>query len=348
MKRTLIFAFIVAFSAASLAFTSCIDKSKGNQMPADSLIADSALSRTPDSTAGTAAKADSSWDKAAESFAQTPAAKPDSAVSGKAKTDNKLQISKVTKGDPYRPQELTNGLNKAKNGDLRGAIADFDLCIAKNYKNYNAYFYKAKALTELNEPKNALPYLDLAIKNKPDNASYYYYRGKLHYEANNWEKAYADFNKAVSLKADFAEALNFRGVTQAVTGKHAEAIKDYDAAIKSSPDYAIAFYNKGTSEAAIEDYKNAVTSFSKCLDLDPQKPVSYLNRGNCYVMLKDYKSAISDYTLALALDPENPDAYFNRGAAYQYAGDKKACADWIKAQSLGNKKAPDMLKEYCK
>ncbi|MEI6062520.1 MAG: hypothetical protein WCR72_17595, partial [Bacteroidota bacterium] len=45
-------------------------------------------------------------------------------------------------GNPYRPKELLSGIEKAKNGDLKGAIMDFDSCIRKNYKNYNAYFYK--------------------------------------------------------------------------------------------------------------------------------------------------------------------------------------------------------------
>jgi Tfp pilus assembly protein PilF len=48
------------------------------------------------------------------------------------------------------------------------------------------------------------------------------------------------------------------------------------------------------------------------------------------------------------MNPESSDAYYNRGAAYQYAGDKKACDDWRKAQSLGNKRAGEMLNKYCK
>ena len=76
--------------------------------------------------------------------------------------------------------------------------------------------------------------------------------------------------------------------------------------------------------------------------------MGYMNRGNCYTMLKDYKAAVNDYTTAITLDPGNSDAYYNRGAAYQLSGNKSSCADWLKAQSLGNKKAAEMLKEYCK
>jgi Tfp pilus assembly protein PilF len=65
-------------------------------------------------------------------------------------------------------------------------------------------------------------------------------------------------------------------------------------------------------------------------------------------MVNDYKSAISDYSKVISMNPESSDAYYNRGAAFQYAGDKKACDDWRKAQSLGNKRAGEMISKYCK
>ncbi len=251
-------------------------------------------------------------------------------------------------GNPYRPKELLSGIEKAKNGDLKGAIMDFDSCIRKNYKNYNAYFYKAKALIELNDPKNALTNINLAIQYEDKNPVYYFYRGKLLYDAGSTDKAYLDFDKAVTLNPRFAEALNYRGVTKEVIGKHTEAIEDYKAAIAVKPDFGMAYYNKGTSEAALELFKEASASFSKAVELDPKNVLGFLNRGNCYVMLKDYTLAIADYSSAIALDPENADAYYNRGAAAQLAGDKSSCNDWQKALTLGSKKAGEALKEYCK
>jgi len=339
-------------AAVTLGFTSCNETKKADASAADSLRIDSAIVQLPDTTANRIAMADSSWETAAKSYPkQQPATKDTSNASGKNLKIDKLGKPKIAPlgfTDPYRPLELKEGLDKAKNGDLRGAIADFDLCIKKNYKNFNAYFYKAKALIELNEPLEALPNLDLAIEYNPTHPIFFYYRGKLYYDQGKPDKAYADFDKAVSLKPDFVDALNYRGVTKEVAGKHAEAIEDYDAAIKNNPGFATAYYNKGTSLAAMESYKEAIASFSKCLELDPKKTMGFMNRGNCYVMLKDYKSAISDYSAVIAIDPKNPDAYYNRGAAYQYSGSKNACNDWQKALSLGNKKAAELLNQYCK
>lgn len=348
MTKNILLTLVISLLAASLGFTSCKNGTNNNTMPADSLLIDSSSIQNPDTNVNHGALADSSWDQAAKTFTPDALTKNDSTSKNLTKTQGKSKISPLSFGNPFRPQELLDGLTKAQKGDLRGAIVDFDRCIVKNVKNFNAYFYKAKALIELKEPQNALPNLNLAIENQPTNPMFYYYRGKLFYDQGNPDKAFTDFDKAVSLKADFPDALNYRGVTREVSGKHAEAIEDYKAAIAANPDYATAYYNKGTSEAALGQYKEALTSFSKCIELDPKKVMSFMNRGNCYVMLKDYPSAITDYTAAIALDPENSDAYYNRGAAYHFSGNKNACNDWQKAQSLGNKRSADMLKEYCK
>jgi tetratricopeptide (TPR) repeat protein len=267
--------------------------------------------------------------------------------------NNKTSLGKpkmlpIVRMDPFRPPQLKEGLEKAQNGDLHGAIILFDTCIKKNYKNFNAYFYKAKALIELKEPEEAMKNLNLAIQYNPRNALFFYYRGKLSFDTGHKDEAYPDFDTAIILRHDFVDALNYRGVIKAERGHQEEAIKDYDLAISYNKDYATAYYNKGTSEAALEKYKEAIASFSKCVELDPQKAMGFMNRGNCYVMLKDYTSAITDYTQVISLSPENSDAYYNRGAAYQFMDDKNACNDWQKAESLGNKKAVEMLKEYCK
>jgi tetratricopeptide (TPR) repeat protein len=260
----------------------------------------------------------------------------------------KPKMLPIVKMDPFRPPQLKEGLEKAQNGDLQGAIVLFDTCIKKNYKNFNAYFYKAKALIELKEPVEAMKNLNLAIKYNTKNPLFYYYRGKLNFDTGNSKDASPDFDTAIILKHDFVDAFNYRGVIKAERGEHSEALKDYESAIKYNPNYAVAYYNKGTSEAAMHLYIDAVASFSKCVELDPQKAIGFMNRGNCYVMLKDYTSAVADYTTVISLNPESSDAYYNRGAAYQFMDDKNACNDWQKAESLGNKKAIDMLKEYCK
>ncbi len=349
----------VTLLAVSMAFTSCKGTNTSAVSTADSLSMDSATVHQIPDTNNMVKEETQSWDNAAKALKEEKMTqqttdpkhvvtlKPDTANKNKAQVGTP-KMTLLNMPNPYRPQELLDGLEKAQKGDLRGAIVDFDLCIKKNYKNYNAYFYKAKALIELNDTKEAFASIDLALQYNQGNPVFYYYRGKLYFDSGNTDKANEDFEKALTLNPHFVDALNYRGVIKEVKGKHAEAIADYNLAIESNPDFAMAYYNRGTSEAGMELYKEAVASFTKSIELDPKRVMGFINRGNGYVMLKDYDSAINDYTKAISIDPKNSDAYYNRGAAYQFSGSKNSCNDWQKALSLGNKKAEAMLKEYCK
>lgn len=256
----------------------------------------------------------------------------------------KSKLKLVSKTSP----ELQSGLEKAKNGDLKGAIVDFTAALKADPKLASAYFYRAKALIELGNQKEALPDLDSALRYRPNQSLFYYYRGKIYSDQGNYERAIAEFNQALNFLPGFPDALNYRGVTKARQGKHEEAIIDYEAAVEKNPDFALAFYNKGTSEAALGEYKKASESFSKSIKLDPEYRLSYLNRGNCYVMLEEYQAAIDDFTRLIEMEPKNADAYYNRGSAYYLKGDAKMCDDWKKAASMGNAKAKEAVSKYCR
>jgi tetratricopeptide (TPR) repeat protein len=307
--------------------------------------------RRADSMQKVSVVTDTSWSEAAKTIAnETPAnANKQLNNSNNIKEDPPKAIASPPKMiNPYRPAELLDGLKKAQGGNLQGAIVDFTAAIKKNPKNYNAYFYRAKARVETGDNIGALEDINLAIENKGDEAIYYYYRGKLHSDAGESGKALIDFNQALNIRRNFTDALNYRGVEKAKLGKHKEAINDYDSAIISNPDYPVCYYNKGTSQAALGDYKGAIETFTKAISLDSKNKLSYLNRGNCFVQLTNYKSAIADYSLVIQVDPKNSDAYYNRGAAYFLQGDKMMCADWKMAAALGNAKAKSMLDKNCK
>lgn len=254
----------------------------------------------------------------------------------------------TTKTLPIESPQFNAGIEKAKKNDFDGAIKDFDFCIQKNKKDFNAYFFKAKCLIELKKTDEAISNLTTAIGINPFNPMFFYYRGMLYNSQGKTTESLQDFDKAINLKPDFTEVLNYRGMTYERLGKHAEALEDFEKIIKLKPDYDIAYYNKGTAQAGLEKYEEAIISFTKSIQLDPKKPLSYMNRGNCFNMINDFEAAIKDYTEAIALDPANGNAYFNRGMAYHNTDDKAACEDWFKAKSLGINKVDEMIDLYCK
>jgi tetratricopeptide (TPR) repeat protein len=344
------------FTLLSISIFACGNKtapgqSDSNLNDSSKVISQPDSLRIPDSLHKVSAITDTSWSEAAKTIdKETNVKTPKQPDKTNAKPANSPKGLAPHPGmiNPFRSQELLDGLKKAQAGDLKGAIVDFTAAIQKNPKNYNAYFYRSKARVESGDNKGAFEDINLAIENKGDEAIYFYYRGKMYSDRGESAKAMADFNQALNIRHNFTDALNYRGVEKAKLGKHQEALLDYDSAILSNPSYPVCYYNKGTSQAALGDYASAIETFTKCISLDSKHKLSYLNRGNCYVQVGNYKSAIADYTSVIQMDPKNSDAYYNRGAAYYLQGDKTMCADWKIAAALGNSKAKSMLQKNCK
>lgn len=318
----------------------------GNNATKSGAIADSISASTIDTANGT--------QSITTPLQPTAESKPDTSKPAKSKPmvvpvhfvnkpsfENKFQVLN-------RPQELIDGIKLATDGDLPGAIIKFDATIAKNPKNGDAYFYRAKAEIELNQYDKAMEDLNKAIAQKKNEALFFYYRGKLYSDSNREEEALADFTTAISLRPNFPDAFNYRGVALAKQQKHKEAIADYDNGIKGNPNYAILYYNKGTSQAGLKDYNGAIETLSKCLELDPKNLQAYLNLGNSRLMNDDVDGAISDFDKLIALNPKSADGYLNRGYAKFIGKRPGICDDWKKALSLGQKQAEALIEKNCK
>ncbi|MBK7214584.1 MAG: tetratricopeptide repeat protein [Bacteroidales bacterium] len=351
----------LALTTVAIAITACSHSpANSTEASTDSVntqAPDTSRTIIPDSVRKNTVQLDTSWSQAVQTMSDEKAGPQDPETQSKivkAGTINaanqKGQQGPVSpiRVNPFRPQELMDGLKKAQAGDLAGAIVDFTAAIKKNPRNYNAYFYRSKARIESGNPTGAMEDINNAIANKGDEALYYYYRGKMLSDIGQSGKALMDFDKAVKIRKNFPDAWNFMGVEKAKQGFHKEAILDYDSAIIYNPDYALFVYNKGTSLAALGDFEAAVDCFTKAIGLSPKDVMSYMNRGNCYVQLKSYTQAMSDFDKAIELDPKNSDAYYNRGAVHYFIGDQKMCPDWRKAASMGNRSAKAMLDKYCK
>lgn len=65
--------------------------------------------------------------------------------------------------------------------------------------------------------------------------------------------------------------------------------------------------------------------------------------------LGDKQEAVKDYNKAIELNPNDVDAYNNRGILkYEIGNQSGACEDWSKAGELGEMRAYELIKEYCK
>ncbi len=85
------------------------------------------------------------------------------------------------------------------------------------------------------------------------------------------------------------------------------------------------------------------------MTLAPQPSAEgYFYRDYAKSDLGDYQGAIADYSMTIEINPQHSKAYVNRGSTKELVYDLEgACADWIKAASLGNKNAAGWVSKQC-
>jgi tetratricopeptide (TPR) repeat protein len=135
----------------------------------------------------------------------SPTAGPRSGGLESAVTESASPTAEESDGDL-----VNRGIEKAKNGDLDGALADFDRAIKLNPKDDAPYYNRAQAK-----------------RLKKDTAG-----------------AIADYTKAIELGSTNPAAYNNRGNARAENKDRDGAIADYTRAIELKPDYARAYYNR--------------------------------------------------------------------------------------------------------
>jgi len=139
---------------------------------------------------------------------------------------------------PEQPGEdlVNRGIEKAKNGDLDGAIADFDRAIKLNPKDDAPYYNRAQAKRLKNDTAGAIADYTRAIELGSTNPAAYNNRGNARAENNDRDGAIADYTRAIELNPNYARAYYNRAMTKEAKGDKAGAEADFKTAAKLDPE----------------------------------------------------------------------------------------------------------------
>jgi tetratricopeptide (TPR) repeat protein len=246
---------------------------------------------------------------------------------------------------------VARGIEKAKNGDLDGAIADFDRAAELNPTDDAPYYNRAQAKWLKKDVAGAIADYTKAIELGSTNPAAYNNRGNARSENNDPDGAIADYTRAIELKPDYARAYYNRAVTKEAKGDAAGAKADFKAAQKldpelrerkntSAPATAEDFFNSAGAKKAAGDLDGAIADYNRVIELDPKFAEAYNNRGLTKVGNGDLNGAIADFSRAIKLNPKESAAYNNRGNAKADKGDfDGAIADYDRAIKLDPKDA---------
>jgi tetratricopeptide (TPR) repeat protein len=221
---------------------------------------------------------------------------------------------------------VNRGIEKAKNGDLDGAIADFNRAAELNPKDDAPYYNRAQTKRLKNDTAGAIADYTKAIELGSTNPAAYNNRGNARAENKDRDGAIADYTRAIELKPDYARASYNRAMLKKEKGDKAGADADFKRAQKLDPGLASEgsgpgskdesdadLVERGAEKGQKGDLDGAIADFDRAIELDPKNAVAYYNRGHAKWVKKDAAGALADCNRAIELDPKNAEAYFERG-----------------------------------
>ena len=237
--------------------------------------------------------------------------------------------------NPNAESFLSNGLDKANQGDYEKAIEDYTRAIELQPDYFFAYYNRGLAYFKLRNNQSAIADYTKAIGIKSNNANAYFNRGLAYFKLGNNQSAIADYTKAIKLNDKYAYAYNNRGLAYFKLGNNQSAIADYTKAIEIDDRYAYAYNNRGIVHSKLGNNQDAIADYTKAIKLNDKYDYAYNNRGLAYFKLGNNQSAIADYTKAIEINDKYAYAYNNRGTVHSKLENyPDAIADYTKAITI--------------
>jgi len=207
----------------------------------------------------------------------------------------------------------SRGIVKWAKGDPDGAMADFEQAIAIEPEEPETYYDRAVVKRYKGDLSGAIADCSRAIalnRNKPE---FHWARGNAEHEQGDLDRAMADYNQAIAIDPLMAEPYYYRSSVKVSEGDLDGAMADVKKAIALDPLKPEPYYYRGYVERAEGDFDGAMADFNQAIALNPKKPYAYLARGFVKGVMGDVDGAIADDNKAIALDPKYASAYDERG-----------------------------------
>lgn len=227
------------------------------------------------------------------------------------------------------------GLQRAKTGDLIGAIAAYDQAIVINPDAPEYWFNKGLTFFHLENFTEAIAAYDQAIVIKPDYYKAWYNRGGTLGELGQFEAAIAAFNRAIQIQPNNPEAISSKALALLKLGQIKEAITSYDQALALEPQDPENWYYRGIALGIDGQNPEAIASYDQAIEIQPDFYEVWIDRGVVLFTLGRWLDAIASWDQALANQPNFYLAWYNRGIALDNLGRRQeAIASYQKALAI--------------
>jgi tetratricopeptide (TPR) repeat protein len=155
-----------------------------------------------------------------------------------------------------RATYLNRGFIKEKQGSLEGALADYSRSI-EIAPSASAYFDRANAYAQLDDPDNALVDFGAALALDPKNLAALIGRADLNYAVRRLAQSRDDYTRLIAAQPKKADWFFKRGNVYFDMGNFAAAYHDYSASLALNPDQADVLYNRAVTAEHMGSVKDA-------------------------------------------------------------------------------------------
>ena len=217
---------------------------------------------------------------------------------------------------------------------LIGIIAIFSVVTIQNSRNYKNDLVMYEKCISANPETTALAYLN---------------RGLIKARSGNIKSGITDFNKAIEIFPDYPDAYNNRALANSQIGEKTGIMADYNKSIELNPEKSTFYFNRAVFKSAEGDKEGAMIDYLKANEISPKDFKILRNIIYEFTQKQDYENALKYSTMAIENLPKIGEAYQSRGIAKIRLNDTTgACQDWKKAVELGQLKANDLIRKFCK
>ena len=219
------------------------------------------------------------------------------------------------------------GYLRMMKGDLDSALADFEVAIRLDAKNFYPFWNRGTIYAARGDVDRAKADYETALSLNPDDES----RKKIEAALKALGRASppARLSSDSSTDADFQACVKLSGDAGLAACNRAIASGKF-----AGPELA-ALYGLRGGDRENSDPDGALSDYTQAIRLDPSHSTEFAGRGFIYAKKGDFDRAIQDYDEAIRLDPSNLPAYGGRARAYQQKGDvANARADYEKVLAL--------------
>ncbi|WP_295673817.1 tetratricopeptide repeat protein [uncultured Mucilaginibacter sp.] len=168
-----------------------------------------------------------------------------------------------------------------------------------------------------------------------------------------YKAALQDFDQAIEADNNYILAYENRAIVKRALGDYAGCIADAEKVATLEPDSSSVYIFIGQTKLnQLKDIKGAIAAYGQAIKINSNNPNYYSWRAYAEGQVKDYTTALNDYNHAISISPAGSPGlmrfYRERGILKLDNNDKTGCLDLVKAGSLGDADAQEMINLRCK